>query len=256
MKPGLQSRADARIVASIEARMSSSRLPGKMLANINGKPAIARVVERLKAVSRLDGIVVATTTNSADDPLVSWAQNNGVAVFRGSEDDVLGRVVGAQQSAASTTVVEVTGDTPLICPEVIESGIEAWLGGDADVVHNTGGTQTFPMGADVQIFALELLEDVATRISDPAIREHVSLYFYEHPERYQLQELTAPEKWQAPDVRLQLDYAEDLEFIRAVFKTLEPEHGSTFGLDPILALLKANPDLSAINRDCVEKAPR
>ena len=256
MKTNPSRRSDARIVASIEARMSSSRLPGKMLSDINGKPTIARVVERLKAVPRLDDIVIATTTNPADDPLARWAKDNGVAVFRGSEDDVLGRVVGAQKSAASTTVIEVTGDTPLLCPEVIENGIAVWLSGDADVVHNTGGTQTFPTGADVQVFALALLEDVASRISDPAIREHVSLYFYEHPEQYRLQELLAPEKWHAPDIRLQLDYDEDLEFIRAVFEALEPQHGATFGLDPIMALLRTNPELAAINRDCVEKAPR
>ena len=151
-----------RFVASIEARMGSSRLPGKVLMDVCGKPALTRLVDRLCAVEGLDDIVLATTTAPADDALEDWAQREGVACFRGSEDDVLGRVVGAQKSVGGEVVVEVTGDCILLPPDIVELGIATWLANDADVVSNVGRVHTFPMGADVQVFSLALLEEVET----------------------------------------------------------------------------------------------
>jgi spore coat polysaccharide biosynthesis protein SpsF len=245
-----------RTVASIEARMGSTRLPGKVLMDVAGKPALTRLVTRLRAVDGLDDIVLATTTAPADDALEAWARREGVACFRGSEEDVLGRVVGAQRSAGGELVVEVTGDCTLLPPDVIELGIASFLANDADVVANVGRVQSFPMGADVQVFPVALLEEVAATVDDPAVREHVSLFFYEHPERYRLHYLVAPQAWRHPDWRLQLDYPEDHRLIEAVYRELEPRHGPVFGLREIVDMLEGRPDLVALNIGCREKPAR
>lgn len=245
-----------RVVASIEACMGSSRLPGKVLMEVCGKPALTRLVERLRTVDGLDGIVLATTTAPGDDALEAWAGREGVACFRGSEEDVLARVVGAQQSVGGEIVVEVTGDCTLLPPDVVELGIATWFANNADVVSNVGHVQTFPMGADVQVFPLALLEEVAATVDDPAVREHVSLHFYDHPERYRIQYIVAPRAWRHPAWRLQLDYPEDLRLIEAVYRELEPRHGPAFGMAEIVDMLVGKPELVAINIDCEEKAAR
>lgn len=241
-----------RTVASIEARMGSSRFPGKVLADVGGRPAIARLVERLRTCRKVDGIVLATTVDARDDALAAWAEREGVDCFRGSEDDVLARVVGAQRMADGEIVVEVTGDCTLLCPEIIDLGVETFFANQCDVVSNCGAVQTFPMGADVQVFPLALLEEVERTVVDPAVREHVSLHFYRHPERYRVNYLLAPAPWREPAWRLQLDYREDLEFITRVYAELEPVHGPVFGLAEIVDLLRRRPDLLAINAHCEE----
>jgi spore coat polysaccharide biosynthesis protein SpsF len=109
---------------------------------------------------------------------------------------------------------------------------------------------------DVQVYRWRDLEEVERTVSDPAVREHVSLYFYEHPERYRLIHLFAPARWHAPDYRMQLDYPEDLRFITEVYRHLQPAYGEAFGLEEIMALLRRLPALVDINRQCVEKSPR
>ena len=148
-----------RVVASIEARMGSSRLSGKMLADVAGQPALLRVLERLKRAATLEALVVATTVEAYDEPLVDLARGTGVPCFRGSEDDVLGRVVGAHRMMGSDVVVEITGDCTLIDPEVVDLGVSTFLANDADVVTNVV-KPSFPMGIDVQIFRLAALADV------------------------------------------------------------------------------------------------
>jgi spore coat polysaccharide biosynthesis protein SpsF len=244
-----------RVVASIEARMRSSRLPGKVLADIGGTPAIGRLVARLRRARLVDDIVLATTVDRSDDPLAAWAEAAGVALFRGSEEDVLLRVVEAHRMARSDVIVEVTGDCPLLDPEVIDLGVDTFLANDCDVVANVA-RPAFPQGVDVQVFRLALLEGVERDVQDPAVREHVSLFFYEHPERYRILHLMAPLRYRGADYRFQLDYEEDLAFIRAVYAELEPTLGPAFGTPEVLALLARRPDLAAINCERVEKPVR
>lgn len=235
--------------------MGSSRLPGKVLADIGGVPALGRLARRLRRARKLDGIVLATSTAPADDAVAAWAEREGVAVHRGSEDDVLERVVHAQRSQGSTVVVEITGDCTLLDPELIDMGVETFFENDCDVVCNVR-KPSYPMGADVQVFRFAALEHVEKTITDPAVREHVSLYFYEHPELYRVLHLFAPPRWHDPTLRLQLDYEEDLRFIREVYARLEPAHGDGFGLEEIMALCRAHPELPEINRHCEERAAR
>ncbi len=247
--------AKPRVVASIEARMGSSRLPGKVLVELAGRPALSRLLDRLRGASLVDAIVLATTDSPLDDPLQAWAEAEGVACYRGSEHDVLQRVVRAQQMMQSEVVVEVTGDCPLLDPDIINLGIETFLAHECDVVCNVR-IPSWPMGVDVQVFRLRDLEEVEQRIADPAVREHVSLYFYEHPERYRIIHMLAPGRWRAPDHRFQLDYPEDKAFIEAVYAQLEPRFGGRFGIEEIMSLLRREPKLVEINRHCEEKAPR
>lgn len=242
-----------KIIASIEARMSSTRLPGKMLADIGGKPVLTRIIDRLRQAGTLNGIVVATTDQAADDPLASLAEREQVPCFRGSETDVLGRVVGAHQMMGADIVVEITGDCPLVDPKIIDLGVNAYLNNDVDVVVNAS---SFPIGIDVQVFSLAALVDVKENISDAAVREHVSLYFYEHPARYRILRLPAPEHYHAPQFRLVLDYPEDLQLIREIYRRLTPRYGPIFGTPEIIELLAAEPALVKLNSHCVEKSPR
>jgi len=235
--------------------MGSSRFPGKVLADICGQPALTRLVRRLRRCRRLDGIVLATTVSPSDDALEHWAAAEGLDVYRGSEEDVLLRVVEAQREMQSEIVVEVTGDCILLDPMVIDMGIETFLENDCDVVSNTRKA-SYPMGIDVQVFRLQDLEVVEREISDPAVREHVSLYFYEHPERYRIVHLIAPDGCHGPDYRFQLDYLEDQRFITEVYRRLEPRYGDAFGVDEVMTLLRAEPQLVEINRHLSEKALR
>jgi len=244
------------VVASIEARMGSSRLPGKVLMDINGKPALARLVYRLRAAKTLDDIVIATTVLPADDPLVDWCSEYGVHCWRGSEEDVLDRVVQAHRMLESDVVVEITGDCPLTDPQIIDLGVETFLAHDADVVSNCGNLLTWPMGQYVQVFPLDLLAEVNETINDAAVHEHVSLYFYEHPERYKIINLLAPERWREPEWRMQLDYAEDLRLQSEVYRRLEPQHGPNFGIEEVVSLLRHDPELVKINLHCHEKSAR
>lgn len=235
--------------------MGSSRMPAKVLADICGKPALSRLLHRLRRCRKLDDIVLATTTSAADDALEEWARTEATACYRGSEDDVLLRVCRAQAMMGSDIVVEVTGDSILLDPEIIDMGVATFLENECSVVTNVR-KPSFPMGVDVQVFRLCDLEEVERTIGDPAVREHVSLYFYEHPERYRIIHLFAPKRWEAPNLRFQLDYPEDLKFITEIYKHLEPQYGDAFGIEEITALIGRKPELSAINIDCIEKSPR
>ena len=235
--------------------MASSRLPGKVLADVGGVPALTRLVRRLRLARHLDGIVLATTTSGADDALAAWALREGVAVHRGSEEDVLGRVVGAHQALGSDIVVEICGDTPLIEPDIVDRAIEIFRSGIADVVTNTV-RPSYPQGCDAQVFSFAALAEVERTVDDPAVREHVSLYFYEHPERYRIYHLEAPASCRLPEQRLQVDYPEDLALVREIYARLEPRYGDGFGVDEIVALLRREPQLAALNRHCVERQAR
>ncbi|MGH1456354.1 MAG: cytidylyltransferase domain-containing protein [Alphaproteobacteria bacterium] len=247
---------ELKIVASIEARMGSSRFPGKMMADVLGKPALVRVIDRLKACQSLGGIILATSIDSKDDTLEKCALEQGILCHRGSEDDVLARVVGAHEQAHSDIIVEVTGDSILLDIDVIDQGVSMFLENDCDIVSNASKT-SFPQGADVQVFRTTDLKWVAENIQDEAVREHVSLYFYENPDKYRIIHLMSPLRWAAPDQRTQLDYYEDLDFINRVYEELEPRYGATnFGAREILGLLREKPEIRDINAHCTNKPVR
>lgn len=235
-----------RVIASIEARMGASRLPGKVLKPIAGVPALARMIRRVKRAETLDGIVVATTDREPDADVAALAEAEGVAAFRGSEDDVLDRVLKAQQAVESDIIVELCGDCPLIDPAVIDRAVALFEKSGADLVTTTR-PQSYPHGMDVEVFARAALEEVAATVDDAEVREHVSLHFYRHPERYRIVNLDAPAGERAPDIRLLLDHPEDLDALDAIWRAIEAERGADFTVADVLALLRRRPDLAAIN---------
>lgn len=240
-----------RTVATIEARMASSRLPGKVLAKAQGKPMLELMVERLRRVRALDGIVIATTVNPSDDAVAALAERLDVGCWRGSEDDVLDRVLRAAHSYDIDTIVELTGDCPLIDPATVEMVIDTFR--DSGVAYCSNVLErTWPIGMDTQVFPRDVLDDVARRTDDPTDREHVSLYIYRHPELYRLNNVVAPAALARPDLRLTLDTQEDLALIRAVYDGLY-EHSPCFDLSEIITFLDQHPAIACLNSNIAHR---
>jgi spore coat polysaccharide biosynthesis protein SpsF len=243
-----------KVVCTIEARMRSNRLPNKVMLPVAGTPMLARMIERLRRAKRVDEIVVATTADPSCDPIVELAKSVGVRCHRGSEDDVLSRVLEAAQGAGGDLIVETTGDCPLMDPAIIDRIVEEFLRGGCDYCSNVL-ERTYPRGMDVQVFPTSVLARVAELTQDPADREHVSLYIYQHPETFRLRDVTTTLPAGAADLRLTVDTPEDFELIRQVFERLLPAKPA-FTLDDVLALWKEQPALFEINRKVQQKAVR
>jgi spore coat polysaccharide biosynthesis protein SpsF len=240
-----------KIVAIIEARMTSTRLPGKVLLEAAGRPLLGHLVERLRQVASLDQIVVATTINDADQPLADFAQTYGVTCFRGSEHDVMARVLGAGEAALADIVVNVTGDCPLIDPLLTEQTIRMFFNNACDYATN-GHVHTFPGGYAVQVYRLETLRRSALMTDDRIEREHVTLHMRRHPEMFPHVYLVAPPDQHWPEIDLSLDEKADYLLLKRIFKHFG-EGNPHFGCRETVALLKANPEWLAINRDVKRK---
>ena len=228
--------------------MSSARLPGKVLADIEGAPTLSRLLQRLKCATQIDAIVLATSDNPSDDILADWAKNENLPCFRGDERDVLARVTGAHQMMGSDIVVKVCGDTPLLDPIVIDQAVTTFLNKKNIDVVTTTQERFFPDGVDAEVFSLSSLSEVAEKIDDPQVREHVSLYFYNPKNGYIVTNLMTPHALFAPNLRLVLDYMEDLKMIRTIFRKLLPTRGETFGTADVIELVREEPAILSINR--------
>lgn len=240
--------------AIIEARMTSTRLPGKVVLPILGRPVLSHLIERLQQCQKLDGVVIATTTNKTDDVLEELAFNSGVGCFRGSEEDVLERVLLAAKKNAVDVIVEITGDCPLVDPSIVDELIGIHEQGAYDYVSNNM-RRTYPRGLDTQVFSTEVLAKVADLTDDPVDHEHVSLYIYEHPEIFSLFNLDSGLDEQWWDLRLTLDTREDYELINKIFTTLYPSNPK-FGMQDILIQMKMNPEWININQHVEQKKVR
>ncbi|MGE0733105.1 MAG: NTP transferase domain-containing protein [Acidimicrobiia bacterium] len=233
------------ILAVLQARMSSSRLPGKVLADVLGRPMIERQVERLARSTRLDHLVVATSTDPSDDPLASWCERAGVAVHRGPLDDVLGRFLGACRPIAPRHVVRLTGDCPLADPAVIDALIARHLDGGHDYSSNCW-EPTFPHGMDAEVVTAAWLERLDLLARSPWEREHVTVWFRAHAGEISLGELRCEPP--RPDLRLTVDHAADLAVVRRVYEALYPGDPA-FTMAEVIALLDAHPEIRALNAD-------
>ncbi len=246
--------SDERIWSVVVARMGSERLRGKSMAELAGQPAFAHIVERLRRSRHLDGIVLATTMNPEDDLLRDCAARMGVPCFRGSAEDVLGRTLNAARSVRADIIVDITGDCPLVDPTIVDRVIEAFLADRPDYAANVF-PPTYPNGMDVQVYPVSVLAEVDGLTRDPADREHGTLYIYEHPDRYRLLNVEAPPHQRWPELRLTLDTPDDYAFISAVYAALAPAK-EEFGLDDVLAYLRAHPELLDLNKHVVQKPVR
>lgn len=240
-----------RVAATIEARMTSTRLPGKVLMTAHGRPMLELMVERVRRAPSIETVLVCTTVNATDDPVEEVCARLNIGCWRGSEEDVLVRVLDGATAHAIDTIVELTGDCPLIDPVLIEDVIALYRQSGADYCSNVL-ERSFPIGMDTQVFSTRVLADVARRTSDPIDHEHVSLYIYRHPEIYSLAGIRAPDALFDPNLRLTLDTPEDFALIDAVFSRLYNDN-PTFGLPQILALLAAEPSLRSLNGHIAQK---
>ena len=229
------------IAAIIQARMGSERLPGKSLADVAGKPLLERVVQRVKASTMVDRVIVATTTASEDDPLADLAGRLEVPCFRGDRDDVLDRVYHAARDHGADHVVRVTGDCPLIDPGVMDRVIQAYLAGGHDYVSNTI-RYTYPDGLDVEVCSFAALERAWKEAHLPSEREHVTSYMRTSG-HFRTSNVEGPEDLSR--FKLSVDTPEDLHLARSVYEALGDKE--PFDLKDVMALLGGRPDLVSVN---------
>jgi spore coat polysaccharide biosynthesis protein SpsF len=240
-----------KFVATIEARMTSSRLPGKVLLQAAGKPMLEHLVNRLRAVPSLNGIVLATTINKIDDVLEEFSNRMGIGCYRGSENDVMNRVIGAAESVAADVVVEITGDCPIIDPQIVEQTIRLFIANQSDYVSN-GLIRSYPDGMDTQVLWLETLKRSATMTDDTLDHEHVTLHIRNHPEIFSQLHLVAPPETHWPELGLTLDEVNDYELLKKIIEYFEPTN-PLFSCRDVVELLKQRPDWVAINQTVIRK---
>ena len=236
----------AMIAAIIQARMASTRLPGKVLADIGGKPMIQRVIDRVKAAKLLDHVILATTVHETDAPLVDLSAALGVETFRGSVDDVLDRYYRAALFAKVDIVVRITGDCPLMDPPLIDRTVEGFLEGDCDYASTSYPAATFPDGLDIEVFPVEVLEQAWREASLSSEREHVTPYIWKNPELFRLKSIVNSCDLSA--MRWTVDEENDLRFARQVFQHLDDGTGRIFGMNDVLDLLDLHPEIGRLNR--------
>lgn len=205
--------------------MGSRRLPGKVLKEAVGRPLLELMVERARRSRYVDEVVVATSTAPADDAIVALCERAKIAHFRGSEEDVLGRVVAAQRHYGADTCVLLTGDCPLIDPLVVDHIVCAFLEA-TPLVHYASNCEvkSYPAGLDTQVVSLQTLEESSRLGLEPPYREHVGWYIRRHPDKYRRVDVVAPPGLSNPYLRITLDYPEDYERIRGIYEELYPHN--------------------------------
>ena len=231
------------IVALLQARMSSSRLPGKVLAPVLGRPMIARHLERLARARRLDRLIVVTSTDAGDDPLATLSAELGVDCFRGSLDDVLDRVHAALAGLAADHCVRLTADCPLADPALIDALVDFHLAGGYEYSSNCE-RRTYPDGLDAEIVRVDVLERAWRDARERPDREHVTTYIRRRPDVFRIGGMENDEDLSA--LRWTVDDPDDLEFVRRVYAELHPPNPE-FGWRDVLALVRSRPEIAAIN---------
>ncbi len=238
------------VLIIIQARLGSTRLPGKVLLDLGGQPVLARMIERLRLIKTPVRLLVATTTDRQDDPIVTLCRHLDVQVFRGHPTDLLDRHYRAAIAAGAEAVAKIPSDCPLIDPDVIDQVLDRFMQSDCDYVSNLHPA-SWPDGNDVEVMRLDALETAWREAMLPMEREHTTPYLRERPERFKLANVRWDEEAAVTrdcsfSHRWTLDYAEDYAFIRQVFETLYPENPA-FGVEDILDLLASRPQLADIN---------
>lgn len=228
--------------------MGSTRLPGKVLKDLGGETVLARVVSRVRRCRLLTDVVVATSSECLDDAILKECQRSGTRVFRGSNEDLLDRFYCAARELGADVVVRITSDCPLIDPAVSDKTIKAFLEQRPDYASNTL-ERTYPRGLDTEVMSFAALDSAWQNACTSYQREHVTPFFYEHPERFKL--LSVKGERDCSQYRWTLDTPEDLEFLRAVYARARDEKDLAW--QDLLSLLEREPELTEINRHVVQK---
>jgi spore coat polysaccharide biosynthesis protein SpsF len=236
------------VVAIIQARMGSTRLPGKVLMDISGATMLSRVVSRVKQAKLLNQIVVATSDKSIDDLIVKETERLKVFSFRGSENDVLDRYYQAALSFGADVVVRVTSDCPLIEPTIVDEVINAFLDGGIDYSSNTL-VRTYPRGLDVEVFSVSALKKAWEQAKKDYQRVHVTPFLYENPDLFKLQSITSGSDYSK--YRWTVDTPDDLKLVRRIYELLGDD--VVFSWRDIIALIEKHPELETINSHINQK---
>ncbi len=234
------------VAAIIQARMGSTRLPGKVLMDINGKPLVQRVIDRVKYATLVDKIILATTLDRSDNKLADLGKAMNVDLFRGSRDDVLDRYYQVANTFGVDVIARITADCPLIDPSIIDQAITTFLDGDYDYVSTAYPDASFPDGLDVCIFSICTLEKAWKEALMPSEREHVTPYIWKNPRIFRTKNIKHTEDLSA--MRWTVDEESDLEFVREVYHSLDDNTGSMFYMSEILDLINKHPEILKINQ--------
>ena len=238
----------AKVVAIIQARMGSTRLPGKVLLDLCGQTMLGRVVGRTRGAELVDEVVVATTRHDTDEPIIEECRGLDVACFLGDEEDVLDRYNRAAEAHGADVVVRITSDCPLIDPSETDRVVRAFLDSRPDYASNIL-RRTYPRGLDTEAMSTATLAHAWLEARQPYERIHVTPYIYGHAETFQLLSVTGRED--CSNYRWTVDTPEDLEFVREVYRLLGAREMA--GWREVLALLEMNPELAEINRSVRHK---
>lgn len=233
----------------VQARMTSTRLPGKVLLPLAGQPMLVRLIERLRRVQRADGIVIATTVNASDDPIAAVCDSQDLPCYRGSEADVLSRYAEAATRLGASSVVRITSDCPLIDPAVVDQMLDAYSALSVDYLSNML-PPSWPYGMAVEVFSNAVLQQANAEAREAAEREHVTPFVYWRPQRYRLHNVAC-----ASDLshhRWTVDTPEDYALVRRIYESLHPTHPN-FTMDDVLRLMQAHPDWMRINQHIEQK---
>jgi spore coat polysaccharide biosynthesis protein SpsF len=234
------------ILAILQARMSSTRLPGKVMMPLAGAPMMVRQIERIARARRIDRILVATSDRPEDDIIEKTATREGVAVHRGPLDDVLARFIGALDAHPADHVVRLTADCPFADPTVIDATIDTHLAAGGDYASNTPPHRTFPKGLDVEVMTAEALRRAASLAQTPEDHEHVTWGIHTRPDHFRL--AFHSQAAEEGEVRWTVDRPDDYAFVAAVYDALYPADPA-FTSDAIRAFVAARSDLSAYGGD-------
>ena len=243
-----------RNVAVIPVRMGSERLPGKVMREVEGRPLLGHLLDRVKLSSELSDVIVATSDFEENDCIQSFCNQQGVRVFRGSETDVLDRILGALRSMEADNGVLVFGDGPLIDPQIIDDVTRYFLEhSQYDFVSNDLET-SWPPGMEVEAFNVAALADSAVNCTDLEIREHSTLYIRQHPDRYRLKNLSAEGPLNRPDVSFEVDVEEDMIVVESLLKIFRDKPKTPLPI--LLDYMDSQPDLKAISSSVARKWKR
>ena len=240
--PGHSAPPATPVLGILQARVSSSRLPGKVLKPILGRPMLLHQLDRVRRARSLDALVVATSTEPDDDAIETLCASAGVGCFRGSLNDVLDRFYQAARSYDAQIIVQLTGDCPLADPALIDRVVEFFVTGGFDIA---GAAPSFPDGLDVAVFRFAMLEYAWTHAVRPSDREHVSQFIVRQPERFRVRGYESDVD--LSHLRWTVDDPEDFELVRRIYEALYPANPA-FTTKDILDLLAAQPALSELNR--------
>jgi spore coat polysaccharide biosynthesis protein SpsF len=241
-----------RTVAIIQARMGSTRLPGKVLCDVQGQPLLMRAIIRARHASCLQGVVVATTTDVGDDAIQAFCDLHGYPVYRGSQADVLDRYYQAARLFQADVIVRLTGDCPLVDPAVIDHTVAEFFRSGVDFAANRLPPplgRTYPIGLDTEVCSIQGLERVWKEAQEPYEREHVMPYFYDLPGRFRVLRVDYPVDYGA--LRWTVDTAEDLEVVRRIFAHFGGRND--FSWLEVLTLFEREPELFRLNAGVTHK---